>query len=90
MTAKLTDQGGGTIEFDHSGGSSIKIDSQGITITASSGKVKIVAASSMEVSAPMVKVDAGMSKFSGMVKCDVLKATTVISETYTPGAGNIW
>ena len=90
QVAKLTDEGGGTIEFDHSGGSSIKIDTQGITITASSGKVKITAASSMEVSAPMVKVDAAMSKFSGMVKCDVLQATTVIASTYTPGAGNIW
>lgn len=90
QVAKLTDQGGGTIELDHSGGSSIKIDTQGISITASSGKVTITAASSLDVSAPMVKVDAAMSKFSGMVKCDVLQATTVIASTYTPGAGNIW
>jgi len=87
---KVTDASGGAIELNHSGGSSIKIDTQGITIDAPSGKVKITAASQLEVSAPMVKVDAAMSKFSGMVKCDVLQATTVIATTYTPGAGNIW
>jgi hypothetical protein len=49
-----------------------------------------VNASQVAVSAGMVKVDAGMSTFSGVVKCDTLIATTVISSTYTPGAGNIW
>jgi uncharacterized protein involved in type VI secretion and phage assembly len=90
QSGKLTDQGGGSIELDHSGGSSIKIDGQGVSITASSGKVKVTAASSLDVSAPTVKVNAAMSTFSGMVKCDVLQATTVIATTYTPGAGNIW
>jgi len=35
-------------------------------------------------------VTAGMSKFSGVVQCDTLIATTVVGTTYTPGAGNIW
>jgi hypothetical protein len=38
----------------------------------------------------MVNVDAAMAKFSGVVKCEVLLATTVVGTTYTPGAGNIW
>jgi len=38
----------------------------------------------------MVTVDAAMSKFSGVVKCDVLISNSVISTSYTPGAGNIW
>ena len=37
-----------------------------------------------------VKVNAAISDFSGIVKCDVLQATTVIATTYTPGAGNVW
>ena len=41
-------------------------------------------------SAGMVNVEAGMSKFSGVVKCDTLIATTVVATSYTPGAGNIW
>jgi uncharacterized protein involved in type VI secretion and phage assembly len=90
QTGKLTDQGGGTIEFDHSNGSSIKIDTQGITINAPSGKVTVTAASGVDVTAAKVTVTAAMSTFSGMVKCDTLIATTVVGTTYTPGAGNVW
>src|ERR1043165_3963596 len=86
----LTDEGGGKIEFAQSGGGTIKIDTQGISINAPGGKVTIQAASQVEVTASQVNVNAAMSKFSGIVKCDVLQATTVISSTYTPGAGNIW
>jgi hypothetical protein len=31
-----------------------------------------------------------MSKFSGVVQCDTLISNSVISASYTPGAGNIW
>ncbi len=86
----LTDEAGGKIELAQSGGSTIKIDTQGISINAPSGKVTVQAASQVEVTAAQVNVNAAMSKFSGMVKCDVLQATTVIASTYTPGAGNIW
>lgn len=84
----LTDEGGGSITFEDTVGSRITIDSQGIALETSL-QVK-VQASQVAVSAGMVKVDAGMSTFSGVVKCDVLIASTVISSTYTPGAGNIW
>jgi uncharacterized protein (DUF2345 family) len=69
-------------------GSTIRIDSSGITIQAS-GKVD-VEASQLHVSASMVEVDAGMSKFSGVVKCDTLITNSVVAASYTPGAGNIW
>lgn len=86
---KITLQDGpGTITVEDSNGNSIKLESAGITVTASA-KVK-VNASQVEVSAGMVKVDAAMSKFSGIVKCDVLQTNSVISSSYTPGAGNIW
>ena len=87
VTGTLTDSGGGKAEFV-AAGSTITIDNNGITITSAS-KVT-VNGTQVNVTAGQVKVDAAMSTFSGMVKCDVLKATTVISETYTPGAGNIW
>ncbi|MEP7306029.1 MAG: phage baseplate assembly protein V [Acidobacteriota bacterium] len=89
QVASLTDAGGGTIELTHAGGSSIRIDTQGITIN-SIGKVTVTAASQVEVTAAQVSVTAAMSTFTGIVKCDVLQATTVIATTYTPGAGNIW
>jgi uncharacterized protein involved in type VI secretion and phage assembly len=86
---KLTlKDGPGSVTIEDSNGNSIKLESAGISITASA-KVK-VQASTVEVSAGMVKVDAGMSKFSGVVKCDTLITNAVVSTSYTPGAGNIW
>jgi hypothetical protein len=66
----------------------ITMESSKLTVR-SGGTVK-VEASQVEVSAGMVKVDAAVSQFSGIVKCDVLQTNTVISTTYTPGAGNVW
>ena len=76
-----------SIVAEDSNGNSIKMEAQGITITASS-QVK-VQASTVEVDAGMVTVNAAMSQFSGVVQCDTLIATTVISATYMPGVGNL-
>jgi uncharacterized protein involved in type VI secretion and phage assembly len=83
----ITDDSGGKIELTASK-NTLTIDSSGITLKTSS--TVSVQASTTKVESGQVKVDAGMSTFSGMVKCDVLKATSVIGETYTPGAGNVW
>ena len=80
--------GPGAVEIVDSNGNSIKLESSGITITASA-KVT-VNASQVAISAGMVTVDAGMSKFSGVVQCDTLISNSVVSASYTPGAGNIW
>jgi uncharacterized protein involved in type VI secretion and phage assembly len=81
--------GPGTVEVVDSNGNSIKLATTGITIGAAA-KVTINAGAQAEISAGMVNVTAGMSKFSGVVQCDTLISNTVISATYTPGAGNIW
>ena len=80
--------GPGAVEIVDSNGNSIKLESSGITLTASA-KVTINAGQ-MAISAGMVTVDAGMSKFSGVVQADTVISNTVISSSYTPGAGNIW
>ena len=85
MTLK---DGPGSVEIVDSNGNSIKLESAGITLTASA-KVT-VNASQVAVSAGMVQVDAGMSRFSGVVQADTVIANSVISASYTPGAGNIW
>ena len=86
---KLTlKDGPGAVEIVDSNGNSIKMEASGITITASA-KVTINA-SQVAVSAGMVTVDAAMSKFSGAVQCDTMISNSVISASYTPGAGNIW
>ncbi|OGW38455.1 MAG: type IV secretion protein Rhs [Nitrospirae bacterium GWC2_56_14] len=87
QTVVLKD-GPGSIEATDSNGNSIKMESSGITINASA-KVT-VNASMIEISAGMVTVNAAMSKFSGVVQADTVLSNSVISASYTPGAGNIW
>ena len=86
---KVTLQDGpGSIEAVDSNGNSVKMEASGITVTAS---VKVtINASMVEVSASMVTVNAGMSKFSGVVQADTVITNSVVSASYTPGAGNIW
>lgn len=80
--------GPGAVLIEDANGNSVKLETSGITVTASA-KVT-VNASMVEVSAGMVKVDAGMSKFSGVVQADTVICNSIISASYTPGAGNIW
>lgn len=80
--------GPGSVEIVDSNSNSVKLEASGITVSASA-KVTINA-SVVDVSAGSVSVNAGMSKFSGVVQCDTLISTCVVSTTYTPGAGNIW
>lgn len=80
--------GPGAVEIVDGNGNSVKLETAGITINASA-KVT-VQAGQVAVSAGMVQVDAGISKFSGVVQCDTLISNSVISASYTPGAGNIW
>ncbi|MCY1022086.1 phage baseplate assembly protein V [Pyxidicoccus sp. MSG2] len=80
--------GPGSIEVADSNGNSVKLESSGITVTASA-KVTINA-STAEISAGMLTVNAGMSKFSGVVQADTVITNSVVSSSYTPGAGNVW
>ena len=80
--------GAASVEIKDSNGNSVKLEAAGITITASA-KVT-VNASTMEISAGMLTVNAGMSKFSGVVQADTVIANSVVGTSYTPGAGNIW
>jgi uncharacterized protein involved in type VI secretion and phage assembly len=81
--------GPGTVEIVDSNGNSVKLEASGITVTAAA-KVTVNASATVEVSAGMVKVSAGMSQFSGVVQCDTLITNSVVSASYTPGAGNVW
>lgn len=87
VQGELTDAGGGKIEFTI-GGTTVTYDNQGVTINTSMN-VK-VQATMVEVSASMVTVNAGMSRFNGVVQADTVITNSVISASYTPGAGNIW
>ena len=60
--------------------SAIQVNSGNVTVNGTT--VKIVSGT--------VDVRAALSKFSGVVKADTVNTNSVISQTYTPGAGNIW
>jgi len=86
---KLTMKDGpGSILIEDSNGNSIKLESSGMTVTTPSKLT--INASIMEVSAGIITVNASTSKFSGVVQCDTLISNSVISSSYSPGAGNIW
>jgi hypothetical protein len=68
-------------------GSRIFIDASGITIEAAA-KLEVTA-SALEITATSLAVNAGMSKFGGVVQCDTLIANSVVASSYTPGAGNV-
>jgi len=87
VSGELTDSGGGKIEF-RIGGTTVTYDQQGVTVnTAMNVKVQ---ATQVEISAAMVTVNSALSKFSGVVQADTVITNSVISASYTPGAGNIW
>jgi uncharacterized protein involved in type VI secretion and phage assembly len=80
--------GPGTIELADSNGNSIKLDPGGITINAA---IKLsITASTIDVSASMVSVNAPMATFSGTVQANTVITPSVVGASYTPGAGNVW
>jgi len=80
--------GPGTITIEDSNGNSVKLESSGITVTAAA-KVT-VNASIVEISAGMLTVKAGVANFSGKVQADEVVCNSIVSASYSPGAGNIW
>jgi uncharacterized protein involved in type VI secretion and phage assembly len=80
--------GPGAIEIIDSNGNSVKLETSGITVNASAQVT--IQATTVNVSAGMLTVDAGISKFSGVVQADTVISNSVVSASYTPGAGNVW
>lgn len=93
----LTTPGGVTVELDDAGGGQLTCRAQGSTIRIDASGVSVrtgasvsINAGTVDVTASIVTVNTGVASFSGIVQCNTLLATTVISSVYTPGAGNIW
>ena len=81
-------QGAQSVKLRDQNGNQVRFASDGITEQAAARHV--VTAGQMEASAGMLSVNSGMSKFSGVVKCDTIIANSVVGSSYTPGVGNIW
>ncbi len=87
QTVTLAD-GPGSIALQDSNGNSIQMQASGITITTSA--TFTVNASTVDVTASTMSVNAGMHTVSGVHQADTVITNSVISASYTPGAGNIW
>ncbi len=64
-------------------------DAAAPTMISDGGATVTVAGGVAKVSAPMLQVNAAMADFAGIVKSNTLITNSVISSSYTPGAGNI-
>jgi phage gp45-like len=80
--------GPGSINIEDSNGNFIKLEASGITVNASA-KVTVTA-SQAEITASLVTVNAPMATFSGTVQAQTVICSSIVSASYTPGAGNIW
>jgi uncharacterized protein involved in type VI secretion and phage assembly len=81
--------GAASVRIEDANGNTVTMTASGVTVQASAA-VTVRAGSAVEVNASMVTVNAGMSRFSGVVQCDTLVSNSVVSASYTPGAGNVW
>ena len=85
----LDDAAGGKITLQHTNGTQVEIDAAGNVRITANANVEVQAAM-VKITASMVTVDAAMSKFSGVVQADTVITNSVVSASYTPGAGNMW
>ena len=69
--------------------SAIQIDNAGNLTITQAGTVT-VQGTIVKINAGSITTQAGMSKFSGVVQADTVVTNSVVSSSYTPGAGNIW
>jgi uncharacterized protein involved in type VI secretion and phage assembly len=93
-------EGAVKVELSTPGGHKLTLDDAGdVTMTHSNGcvihltvggQVTVNANSTVDVTASVINLKAPMVKCDGVVKCSTLITQSVISPSYTPGAGNVW
>jgi len=83
----VLDEGSGAVEVADSNGNAVKLAPSGVTVIAA-GKVR-VSATTVEIEAGQIEVNAAMARFAGVVQCDTLITNSVVASSYTPGVGNV-
>jgi len=83
----LRDGDGGSVEIKDANGNQIRLTATGVQVLAAAKLA--LNASQVEISAGSLTVNSGMSTFSGVVKADTVITNSVISASYSPGAGNV-
>jgi phage baseplate assembly protein gpV len=69
-------------------GNAISLERAGVQIVTPA-KLSL-AGGNAEISAGLLTIAAGASRFSGVIQADTVIANSVVAASYTPGAGNIW
>ncbi|MFT5082076.1 MAG: hypothetical protein ACI9Y1_000098 [Lentisphaeria bacterium] len=80
--------GPGAVEIEDSNGNSIKFATTSITVEAA--LTVTLNCTIAEIKASYMTVDCPFTSFSGVVQADTVLTNSVVSASYTPGAGNIW
>lgn len=86
--------GGVTLTVSDTGGVSVSAPIGAVSVTSASASVTAtgaasVTASAVSVTAPALSVSSGIATFAGVVQCATLITGSVVSASYTPGAGNL-
>jgi uncharacterized protein involved in type VI secretion and phage assembly len=71
------------VKLTHSGGSVITFNA--------AGQIQIQANATVEITASALNVHCPTATFDGLINCtSLIASSSVVSPSYTPGAGNIW
>jgi hypothetical protein len=83
----LSDSPGGLV-LEDGHGNSVRLQPSGVVVQSA---VRVtIQASQITVDASTVNVNAGLLTCSGTVRADSVVTNSVVSASYTPGAGNLW
>lgn len=77
----------GSITIRDGRGNSITLGLDGVAIEAAA--TVTIRAATIELSTDLLAVDAGASRFSGLVQSTAVVTNSVVSASYSPGAGNV-
>lgn len=86
-------QSGGNLQLI--AGGNITIRGNGVKVEGAASMLEVshqvlLESSRISMWAADMKFETSMASFTGVAKCETLIASTVVSSSYTPGAGNIW
>jgi hypothetical protein len=67
----------------------LRVTRQGDVTLAAAGSLVLQAGASVQVDGARVTLNCGLAQASNVLKCETLLASSVVSASYTPGAGNL-
>ena len=68
----------------------IVVNASGTVTIQAPGTLNISAGGKLNIAGSTIDMNAAITGAHGILKTDTLMTTTVIAQSYTPGAGNIW